>query len=87
MGFLGLLNEVHYLHCITFTCPASQKPSTNLATIGDIIHYLVKGISHHTNFPFTVRPNFFTQILPLQKLLELLTEASNIMTGGSSLNV
>ena len=49
-GFLDLLNEVHLFALHYIYMPALKKPLKSLATIGDIIHYLVKGISHYTNF-------------------------------------
>ena len=53
-GFLDPLNEVHVFVLHTFICNALPKPSKSLATIGDIVYCLVKGISHHTNFGITV---------------------------------
>ena len=47
-GFLDPLNEVHVFALHYMYMPHIKKALE--VTIEDIIHYLVKGINHHTNF-------------------------------------
>ena len=52
--FLDPLNEVHVFALHYIYMPRINKAPKSLATIGYVIHYLVKEINHHTNFGITV---------------------------------